>query len=406
MDVECDRDMPLKGFNDILPASAVADIETKASLVLERYAVRRVYLPVLEASSLFRANLGEVSDVVSKQMFTFRDNGGRELTMRPEGTAGAARAFVESGCAKSKPSQRWWYSGDMFRAEQPQRGRYRQFRQLGVEIFGREDVLTDVEVIAMSSEICRQAGLADFEIRVNLLPVNSERAAFQEDIRAALLPKLADLCPDCTRRLDVSPLHVLDCQQVGCRAALLQVPDIDKFNKPDGKVAFQEMRTTLADLGFATVRDKGLVRGLGYYTGMVFEVVVNVEGRPLSVAGGGRYDDLLTCLGAKHCPAVGFAIGLERLALCLAPAVGPAGVLLLCWRDDVGSPTVARLAQRLRQRRSVVVDPKPLRHQGKIWERVAKYHTDSVVVIGAQELGRGTAKVIDRRTRAEEEWLL
>ncbi len=312
-----------KGFNDILPgtkdpafdAGLWDTIEGSAANILQSAAFCRVKLPVVEPTPLYCRGIGEGTDIVGKEMYSFTDRGGRSLTLRPEGTAGAARAYVQHHKTLADTVQRWWYCGPMYRAERPQKGRYRQFYQIGAEAFGCSEPTIDAELISLLRRFCDDLGLKNASIHINSLGDDATRAAYRDALQNYLRPIAESLCEPCASRIEHNPLRVLDCKRPLCKEAVADAPTIDQHYSPDAARFLARFRHLLDGLKVETICDPRLVRGLDYYTGPVFEFREESLGAQDAILGGGRYDNLVQELGGPACPAVGFAAGIERLAL-------------------------------------------------------------------------------------------
>lgn len=316
----------IKGMNDIYPGATELFLDTTvwdhiadtARRVLGSYGYRLVQLPVVEDTTLFARGIGDETDVVSKEMYTFSDRAERSLTLRPEGTAGAVRAYIEHNLARGESVQRWWYWGPMFRAERPQKGRYRQFYQIGAEFFGVSSSAADAEVLEMLWHFCRSLGLEGIQIKLNTLGDRASRVAFRTALTSYFNSKAPELCESCRARISINPLRILDCKRESCRAVASQAPPIDDTLSDVSRQHFAQVCQLLSDRQVPFVRDRMLVRGLDYYTGTTFEFTTSMLGSQDAVLGGGRYDELVELLGGPPTPAIGFAAGVERLALLIA----------------------------------------------------------------------------------------
>ena len=314
-----------KGMNDIVPAasdsfldSAVWDRILKvAGDVLSSFGYQRVFLPAVEQTQLFTRGIGEDTDIVSKEMYTFEDRGGRSLTLRPEGTAGAARAYVEHNFNNKESVQRWWYAGPMYRAERPQKGRYRQFYQIGAELFGVGTALADAEMLIMLWTMARELGLSDVALRINTLGDAESRTRYRDALRDYLREFEDKLSEHSRGLIDKNPLRVLDSKRAEDREVVASAPDILDVLTDDAREHFETLVKYLDSADIPYDRDRKLVRGLDYYTGPIFEFTTGKLGAQDAVLGGGRYDNLVEELGGTTTPAVGFAAGVERLALIL-----------------------------------------------------------------------------------------
>lgn len=309
------RPQTVRGFRDILGAEAarVSEFEFETRKLLRRYDFSEVRLPTLEFSELFDKSSGETSDVVEKEMFTFEDSKGRKLALRPEGTPGAVRAFLDSGMAQQGGRGKLFYIGNMFRAERPQKGRYREFEQIGVEYFGSGSYIADAEVIALLDQICRKAGVANHKVEISTLGDENCRPEYRAKLLAFLKKHENELCEDCRRRIDKNPLRALDCKRDGPILAA-NAPKLERC--PDCQAHFHKVRMSLEARGIEFVENQNLVRGLDYYNRTVFEFKADIgEGRIDTIAAGGRYDGLVKSMGGPETPAVGWALGVERTLL-------------------------------------------------------------------------------------------
>ena len=309
----------IRGMNDILPAqtSLWQFVESRVQNVLQAYGYEEIRMPIVEHTELFKRSIGEVTDIVEKEMYTFDDRNGDSLTLRPEGTASCVRACEQHGLLYNQV-QRLWYAGPMFRHERPQAGRYRQFHQIGVETFGMAGPDIDAEVILMTARLWRDLGLADsVTLELNSLGDADDRARYRDALVDYLSRHRAQLDEDSLRRLDKNPLRILDSKDEGTRAVLAGAPVLGDYLGEEAAAHFQALRDILDAAGVAYRLNPALVRGLDYYGKTVFEWVTDALGAQGTVCAGGRYDGLVSQLGGKPTPAVGFAMGLERLVLLL-----------------------------------------------------------------------------------------
>lgn len=310
----------IRGMNDILPQDTPLWrwLETRIERVLSSYGYAQVRMPVVESTDLFKRSIGEVTDIVEKEMYTFEDRNGDSLTLRPEGTASCVRAAEQAGLLFNQV-QKLWYSGPMFRHERPQAGRYRQFHQTGVEVFGLAGPDIDAEMILMTARLWRELGLADqVALQLNSLGESEDRARYREALVAHLRQHEDQLDEDSKRRLERNPLRVLDSKDAGTQAALADAPVLADFLGEEARAHFAELCALLDAAGIRYVINPQLVRGLDYYGKTVFEWVTDALGAQGTVCAGGRYDGLVAQLGGRATPAVGFAMGMERLILLLA----------------------------------------------------------------------------------------
>ena len=309
----------IRGMNDILPDQSPIwrYLERTVEQVLGQYAYSEIRLPIVEKTELFKRSIGEVTDIVEKEMYTFNDRNEESLTLRPEGTAGCVRAGEEHGLLYNQV-QRLWYKGPMFRYEKPQKGRYRQFHQIGVETFGMAGADIDAEVILLSARLWRELGLSDYvTLELNSLGSNAARAEYRDALVAYLEQHFEQLDEDSQRRLASNPLRVLDSKDVQTQQILEAAPVLSDYLDAESHQHFEQLCRTLDAAGVNYVLNPRLVRGLDYYCKTVFEWTTDRLGAQGTVCAGGRYDGLVKQLGGKPTPAVGFAMGIERLVLML-----------------------------------------------------------------------------------------
>ena len=313
----------IRGFNDILPVATGrwAEVESVLRDLMRAYGYHEIRLPIVESTPLFTRAIGEVTDIVEKEMYSFDDRGGKSLTLRPEGTAGCVRAVLEHGLTYNQ-TQRLWYTGPMFRYERPQEGRYRQFYQFGVETFGMAGPDIDAELILLTARLWRELGLASaVRLEINSLGELHERANFRAALVAYLEQHRAALDEDSQRRLASNPLRILDSKEAGTQKILAGAPRLPDFLEDESREHFATLCAVLAAAGIAYMVNPNLVRGLDYYNKTVFEWVTSDLGAQGTICAGGRYDGLVAQLGGQNTPAIGFAIGLERLLLLHAAVV-------------------------------------------------------------------------------------
>lgn len=304
----------IRGFNDILPGEIEKwqFFEETARNLFESFGFSEVRVPILEKTELFVRGIGEATDIVEKEMFTFPDRHGEMMTLRPEGTAPVVRAFIEHSMHAADPVTKLYYTGPMFRYERPQKGRYRQFYQIGAEIFGVENPIADAEVLSMLTELFNRTGIKGAELQINSLGCKECRPQYKVHLLDFLKIIADKLCPDCQRRLNHNPLRVLDCKNEGCKEATKDAPSIidNLCDRCDSH--FNEVRSNLDTLGTCYSLNHRMVRGLDYYQKTTFEIICSALGSQNAVAAGGRYDGLVKDLGGPETPGLGFAIGLER----------------------------------------------------------------------------------------------
>jgi len=312
-----------KGTKDILPADMPIWhlMEEKANEIFTKYGAKEIRTPIFEATELFARGVGDTTDIVNKEMYTF-EKSERSLTLRPENTAGVVRSFIENGMHRLSVPVKLWYKGPMFRYERPQAGRQRQFHQVGVEVFGISQPTADAEVILMAVNYLKSLGLNDLNVELNSLGCPNCREDFKTKLKEVLKPYLNLLCPDCQSRYQKNPLRLLDCKVPECKEiyAKPEIQDViqSDFICTDCAEHFNELKKYLDILGIKYSVNKLLVRGLDYYNRTVFEITSNNLGAQNAVCGGGRYDSLVKNLGGEDTPAIGFAMGMERLAALIS----------------------------------------------------------------------------------------
>jgi histidyl-tRNA synthetase len=308
----------IRGMHDILPAQVHLwqRAEDTARAVLEGYGYREIRTPLVEVTELFKRSIGEVTDIVEKEMYSFEDRNGDSLSLRPEGTASCVRAAIENGLLVTP--QRLWYRGPMFRHERPQRGRYRQFHQIGVEVLGLTGPDIDLEVILLTARLWRALGLTGVRLEINTLGDPAERLAYRQELTAFLTERTERLDPDSRKRITTNPLRVLDSKSRETQAAIADAPALMDFLGAESRDHFETVRAGLDQADVPHLINPRLVRGLDYYNRTVFEWITDDLGAQGTVCAGGRYDGLVAQLGGRETPAVGFALGIERLVELLA----------------------------------------------------------------------------------------
>ena len=308
----------IRGMHDILPGEIHRwqRVEDSARAVLEGYGYGEIRTPLVEVTELFKRSIGEVTDIVEKEMYSFEDRNGDSLSLRPEGTASCVRAAIENGLLATP--QRLWYRGPMFRHERPQRGRYRQFHQIGVEVLGLAGPDIDLEVILLTARLWRALGLTGLRLEINTLGDPAERLAYRQELTAFLAERAEGLDADSRKRMTTNPLRVLDSKSPETQAAIADAPSLMAFLGAESRGHFETIRAGLDGAGIAYTVNPRLVRGLDYYNRTVFEWITDDLGAQGTVCAGGRYDGLVSQLGGRDTPAVGFALGIERLVELLA----------------------------------------------------------------------------------------
>jgi histidyl-tRNA synthetase len=395
----------VKGFRDVLPDESRRwqAFEDAAVVLFSRYGFGEIRLPTLERTDLFARSLGETTDVVEKEMYSFVDRDDTSVTLRPEATAGAVRAYLETGLASTDPTARLFYRGPMFRRERPQRGRYRQFYQIGAELFGRQDPLADAELLVMLMRYLALVGAHGVRLQLNSVGDAACRPAYRDRLREFGRQHLAGLCPDCHRRLERNPLRIFDCKVESCQAIVARAPLVTGSLCEACRTHLAGVRTLLDQEGVAYELAPRLVRGLDYYVRTAFEIVAEGLGAQNAVGGGGRYDGLVAALGGPDVPGVGFAIGVERLAMTIGDA-GGAGrgpdAMILPLEERAVAPAL-HLATALRDQ-GVAVELEPAGRSLKALLRSAdRRGARLAVILGEDELRTRHATVRDLARRED-----
>lgn len=380
-----------KGTYDLLPEQAERRdfIVGTAAEVFAAHGYRRIVTPEFEDTALFERGVGQATDIVRKEMYTFADKGQRLLTLRPEGTAPVCRAYVEHGMHKLPQPVKLWYYAPMFRYEKPQSGRYREHYQIGVEALGSSEPTVDAEVIAVLDHVFAELGIADLRLAVNSMGDNVCRPAYVSKLREYLRGREGDLCDDCRERLDLNPLRCFDCKVDSCRAVLDEAPHIVDHLCPDCRAHFEQVLSLLHGLGLHPQVDFRLVRGLDYYTRTTFEFSCDRLGAQSGVGGGGRYDGLVEQIGGPPTPGVGFGSGVERIGLALGDeALGTAGLdaYVVCF-DEARRGEAFLLAERLRRELLIAVDLDLAARSVKgQFKHAARMGAEAVVLVGLSEV--------------------
>jgi len=400
----------VRGMKDVLPAESARwhQVEDRAREVFEGYGYQEMRTPVLEHTELFRRSIGEDTDIVEKEMYTFSDRKGRSLTMRPEATASCVRAAVEHGLARGGDGLRIWYAGPMFRYEKMQKERYRQFYQLGAEIYGAGAPAADAEIVLVTARLWRTLGIGDVSLELNSLGTREEQAAYRERLREYLRGHERDLDDDSRRRLASNPLRVLDSKNPALQALIEAAPaPLDGLGN-ESRAHFDAVRGTLEDCGVALRVNRRLVRGLDYYTRTVFEWVSDDLGAQSAICGGGRYDRLFAEIGGPDTPAIGFSAGLERILAVMAArgvqAEPAAPQLYLAAVGEAPCRQAHVIAERLRDALPgvrMVVDAAGGGFRPKL-RRADRSGAALALVLGDDELAAGAIQVKALRGEAQD----
>ncbi len=396
----------IKGFNDILPGEVEKwqHIEATARRVFELYGFAEIRVPILEKTELFARSIGDATDIVEKEMYSFTDKGENQVTLRPEGTASVMRAFIEHKLYANDPVAKLYYLGPMFRYERPQKGRYRQFHQIGAEVTGVTDPKVDAQLLTMLCHFFAELGLVEPRLEINSLGCPECRPAYRQVLKEFLRAKFELLCDDCKRRFETNPLRALDCKSTGCQEATNGAPSVLDHLCAGCADHFARVRGNLEAVGTDYSVNPRMVRGLDYYTRTTFELVTGLLGSQSAVAAGGRYDGLIAELGGPALPGIGFAMGVERVALLLAEReFQKRPELFIAALGEPAQAEAFRLMTAL-QRQGVSVE---IDYEGKSLKsqlrRSDKFNARFTLIIGEDELakGRGALKNMDQGSQEE-----
>lgn len=397
-----------RGTKDIFGEDAVkyTYISKTAQEIFESYGYTFIKTPIFEETDLFKRGIGEGTDVVEKEMYTFKDRGDRSLTLRPENTASVVRSYLENAIYGKEDVTKYYYNGSMFRYERPQAGRQREFNQIGVEVLGESSPILDAEVIAMSYSLLEKLGITDLEVHINSVGTNASRTKYREMLLNFLEPMKEELCEDCRMRMDKNPLRVLDCKVDKCKELTKDAPSIiDSLNEEE-RAHYETVKKYLDIFGVKYVEDSRLVRGLDYYSSTVYEIVTNKLGAQGTVLGGGRYDNLLKQLGDKDIPAVGFAAGVERMMMLLEDYPKNNPDVYVAWLGENTQEFGLKIAKILRDngiKTFVDFNSKGMKsHMKKADKLAVKY----CIIVGEDEMNKDVVVLKDFSARTQEEMSL
>ncbi|MGH7230758.1 MAG: histidine--tRNA ligase [Nitrospiraceae bacterium] len=397
----------IKGVKDILPEEIRRwqTIESAARRLSTVYGFQEIRVPIFELTDLFARSIGASTDIVEKEMYTFPDRDGKSLTLRPEGTAGVVRAYIEHNLGASSIAQKFYYLGPMFRHERPQAGRLRQFHQYGVESFGSSSPLADAEVIALLWSFLTGLSLPGLTLEINSLGSTEDRPRYIVVLVNFLKEHEDQLCANCRRRMTTNPLRVLDCKTPSCKDAMEQAPRITDHLSPPSQRHFNEVLGGLGDAGIPYTVNPRLVRGLDYYTLTTFEVTSHHLGAQNAVGAGGRYDGLVDLLGGPKTPAVGFAVGIERIALMLPETVvhsAPTMVFVAAFGQQ-GLPVGMHLLNQLRALGVTAdTDYRAATLKGQL-RQADRLGAEFALIIGDDEAAKGHVLLRNMSTKQQEE---
>ncbi len=397
----------IRGFNDILPdeIGKWQFVEDTAREVFEGFGFSEIRIPIIERTELFSRGIGEVTDIVEKEMYTFTDKSGNSLTLRPEATASIARAYIEHQLYTFDPVAKLYCIGPMFRYEKPQKGRYRQFYQIDAEVFGVENPMVDAEIILMLIHFLKKVGLEKLELQINSLGCRACRPRYREELKNFLTKRSFQLCEDCQRRLHTNPLRIFDCKVETCQEAIADAPQVVDYICDECHKHFNKVKEYLGMAGLTFILNPRMVRGLDYYTRTAFEVISYQLGAQNAVTGGGRYDNLFQEIGGLDVPGIGFAIGMERLISLLPkekeffryPHLFVAALSEEAYREAYQLVNQLHL-QGIRT--ELDYEGKSLKSQMR---RANKLKARYVLILGEEELNRGRAVLRNMEDKSQEE---
>jgi len=392
----------VKGFKDILPEEAYhwQQVEQLIRGVLADFCFKEIHVPILEKTELFAKGIGDTTDIVEKEMYTFRDRGEDSLTLRPEATASVLRAYIEHSMFNQGSVTKLFSIGPMFRRERPQKGRYRQFHQIDVEVLGSEEPQTDAELILMLVHLFRTVGLENLSLDINSLGCPACRSGFRQKLIDFMQDTLTSLCEDCQRRLTNNPLRVFDCKNDACRRLIQDAPTIPDFICDGCRWHFDEVKACLDMFALPYNLNPRMVRGLDYYTRTTFEITIPHMGAQNAVVGGGRYDGLIRDLGGPDIPGIGFAIGFERLMSLLHDRQDdpPPPVLFIAALGSEAQAAAFKLCNQLRLegiRVEMDYSGKSLKSQMKKADKSGSLYT---LILGEREIQAGEGELRDMRS--------
>lgn len=400
----------IKGTKDILPAESYKNqyIESTCFSVAEKFGYKEMRTPVFEHTELFQRGVGDTTDVVQKEMYTFDDKGGRSITLRPEGTAGAARAFLENGLCNEALPQKICYLTSCYRYEKPQAGRLREFHQFGIECFGATSPLADAEMISLAKNVFDELGVKDLHLEINSIGCPTCRGEYHKALKEYFGARMDELCDTCRDRLDRNPMRILDCKSPVCSEIAAGAPVVLDYLCDDCREHFENVKKYLGAMNIEYTVNPQIVRGLDYYTKTVFEFIADSIGAQGTVCGGGRYDGLIEELGGQKTPSLGFAMGLERLQLvmdaqgCEYPDAGKADLFIVAMGDKAKLKAV-EIAKDMREEGfSVLYDlnDRSIRAQMKYADKVgARFN----IVIGDNEIETDKAELKNMTTGEKNE---
>ena len=378
-----------------------------AKKVFSKYGFERIITPILEETELFRRSVGDETDVVSKEMYEFKDKGNRSVSMRPEGTAGVVRAYLEAGLHKSDPIVKWFYNGPMYRYEAPQKGRYREFHQVGAEIFGIRSPYLDAEIIRMGCEFLEKLGITGLTVEINSLGNIESRKKYIEDLKAFMAERLDKLSEDSKKRYEKNPLRALDSKDKGDQEQFKDAPKLYDYLDEESKKYFEDTKKYLELLNIKYVENSKLVRGLDYYSDTVFEIKSDKLGAQATVLAGGRYDRLLEILDNVKIPAIGFAAGMERIAMLMDENLigNKENGVYIVYFDDTKEYFIKTLEELRKNDIKASFDYNP-KSFGAQMKKANKINAEYVLILGEEEQKENVVTLKKFSTGGQEKYSL
>ncbi len=381
----------IKGTKDILPDEVRKwqRVEVTAKKIFESYGYREIRTPIFEATELFEKGTGETSDIVIKEMYTFKDKGGRLLTLRPEYTPSVVRAIIENRLNLKPQPMRFYFIGPMFRYDKPQKGRFRQFHQIDIEVFGEEDPAIDAEIVQMADFFLKNLKVKDTEIIVNSVGCKECRPSYLKKLRTAAEKEKKHLCENCQRKISTNPLRIFDCKVKSCRNTAKNFPEITESLCADCKTHFQKFCSFLDLLGITFTIDPRLVRGIDYYTKTTFEIVTSKLGAQDAILGGGRYDEMMKDFGGPDICGTGFAMGMERLLDLVPYKEDRQEFVYVAYMGESAKKAGIKMAKRIREEGRETLIEYRNRSLKKQLDRANKLKASWVLIVGENEVKRG-----------------
>lgn len=399
-----------KGTKDMLPEQAYKwhYVEGKFADICRKYGFREIRTPMFEHTEVFARGIGDTTDVVQKEMYTFNDHAGRSITLKPEGTSGVVRAFIEHKQYAEVQPTKYYYDTDCFRYEKPQSGRLRHFHQFGIEVFGTSDMIADAEVICLANDFLTELGVNETELRINSVGCPECRSKYREALKDFLRPRYEELCGTCKDRFERNPMRILDCKSEICQEIVKDAPRMLDYLCDDCRDAFEELKANLTAMGIDFTVDPNIVRGLDYYTKTAFEFVTTKIGAQGTVCGGGRYDHLIEELGGPPIPGVGFGLGIERLLMVMeaSGAYFPPdeGVeVFIAVMGDRAKAFGLKLCREMRQKGIVAEMDTLARNIKGQFKYADRLHAKYTLIIGDNEIDKGVVSVKDMANSSQKE---